>query len=122
MTRRDLSLTIALCASLMAHAALALVTFEGARHQLATIWLPGYPRSAAEMIDAEPVDAIRLGELRNEGLAPNSTPGAESLRAKEAPSDQALLSRDPVGPGRIGGPPSFSMILPTDGPTADATL
>jgi TonB family protein len=121
MTRRDLSLTIALCASLMAHAALALITFEGARRQLATIRLPGYPRSAADTIEADPTDAIRLGGLRNEGLSPNATPGEESSRAKEAPGDQALLSRDPVGPGRIGDPPSFSMIPPTDGPTVDAT-
>ena len=121
MTRRDLSLTIALCASLLAHGVLALVTFEGARRQLASIWLPGYPRTSEDMIEADVPAAIRLGGLEDKGLSPNASPGEESARAKDAPSDQALLSRDPVGPGRIGDLPSFSMIPPTDGPTVDAT-
>ena len=121
MRARDLSLTTALCASLVVHAILALVTFEGARRQLAHIWLPPFERHTADVIEADPIDAVRLGGLKDLGLAPNSSPGEESLRAIEAPNDQALLSRDPVGPGRIGGPMSFSMVAPTDGPTVDAT-
>jgi TonB family protein len=121
MTRRDLSLTIALCASLLVHGVLALVTFEGARRQLASIRIPGYPRPTPDMIEADPIDAIRLGGATNDGLSPNASPGREISRAKDAPGDQALLSRDPQGPGRVGDLPSFTLVPPTDGPNVDAT-
>jgi TonB family protein len=121
MSRRDLSLTIALCASLLAHGLLALITFEGARRQLAAIRLPGYPRQSSDTIAAAaPLVGIRLGGLSDDGLSPNASPGREGLRAKEAPGDQALLSRDPQGPGRVGDLPSFSLVPQTDGPAVDA--
>jgi TonB family protein len=119
MRPRDLSLTIALCASLVAHGILALATFEGARRQLAAIRLPGNPRDLIQ-VDTTP-DAVRLGGLVDEGLAPNASPGDDGLRARRAPVDQALLSRDPRGPGRIGDLPSDSLVPPTDGPTVDGT-
>ncbi len=121
MTPRDLSLTIALCASLLAHGVLALITFEGARRQLADIRLAGFPRQPPDMIEVDPPDTARLGGLANDGLAPNASPGDETSRAKDAPADQALLSRDPQGPGRIGDPPSFSLVPQIDGPTLDTT-
>ena len=122
MSRRDLSLTIALCASLLAHGALALVTFEGARRQMATIRLPGFPRDLPEQIPADPPDTANLGTDTNDGLSPNASPGKETIRAKDAPSDQALLSRDPQGPGRVGGPPSFSLVPQADEPMAEVPL
>ncbi len=121
MTRRDLSLTIALCASLLAHGVLALVTFEGAARQLATIRLPGYPRPSNDVIAAAAPDAVRLGGVTNDGLAPNESPGEENIRATDAPVDQALLSRDPRGPGRIGGLPSDSLLPQMSGPTVDGS-
>ena len=98
MSRRDLSLTIALCASLIAHGLLALITFEGARLQMASIRLPGFPRESADVITVDPPDTANLGTDTNDGLSPNASPGKETIRAKDAPSDQALLSRDPQGP------------------------
>ena len=120
MRARDLSLTIALCASLLAHGLLALVTFEGARLQMATIRLPGFPRDIPDVIEADPPDTANLGGAANDGFSPNASPGKETIRAKDAPSDQALLSRDPQGPGRIGDLPSFSLVPPTDEPSAAA--
>jgi TonB family protein len=116
MRARDLSLTIALCASLLAHGLLALITFEGARLQMATIRLPGFPRENPDVIEVDPPDTANLGGAANDGFSPNASPGKETIRAKDAPSDQALLSRDPQGPGRIGDLPSFSLV-----PQADET-
>ncbi len=121
MTPRDLSLTIALCASLLAHGALALITFEGARRQLGDIRLPGFPRQPPDMIEVDLPDTARLGGLANDGLAPNASPGDETIRAKDTPADQAMLSRDPEGPGRIGDLPSFSLVPQIDEPTVDTT-
>ena len=114
MRGRDLSLTIALCASLLAHGLLALITFEGARLQMATIRLPGFPRENPDVVEVDPPDTANLGGAANDGFSPNSSPGKETIRAKDAPSDQALLSRDPQGPGRIGDLPSFSLVPQTD--------
>jgi TonB family protein len=114
MRGRDLSLTIALCASLLAHGLLALITFEGARLQMATIRLPGFPREDPDVVEVDPPDTANLGGAANDGFSPNSSPGKETIRAKDAPSDQALLSRDPQGPGRIGDLPSFSLVPQTD--------
>ena len=114
MRARDLSLTIALSASLLAHGLLALVTFEGARLQMATIRLPGFLRETPDLIEADPPDTANLGGAANDGFSPNASPGKETIRAKDAPSDQALLSRDPQGPGRIGDLPSFSLVPQTD--------
>lgn len=120
MRPRDLSLTTALCASLVAHAVLALATLEGAARQSSLIRLPGHPREARELITVDAPRAARLGGLTDLGSAPNASPGDEELRAKAAPGDQALLSRDPRGPGHIGDLPSESLMRPTDGPTVDA--
>src|SRR5688500_7240315 len=114
MRARDLSLTIALSASLLAHGLLALITFAGARLQMATIRLPGYPRENPDVIEVDPPDTANLGGAANDGFSPNSSPGKETIRAKDAPRDQALLRRDPQGPGRIGDLPSFSLVPQTD--------
>lgn len=47
-----------------------------------------------------------MGDARGTGIGSNSSPGERPQRAREADEDQALLSRDPVGVGRIGAPPS----------------
>ncbi|HXE54313.1 MAG TPA: TonB family protein [Tepidisphaeraceae bacterium] len=50
-------------------------------------------------------DLDEMGDARGTGIGSNSSPGQHPLEAREADEDQALLSRDPVGVGRIGGPP-----------------
>ncbi|HEV2292928.1 MAG TPA: hypothetical protein VGR35_03680 [Tepidisphaeraceae bacterium] len=115
MTRRDLSLTIALCASLVAHGVLALVTFEGAARQLETVQFPPFPRQPADMMRLAPPDTVKLGGATDGGVASNAAPGEEPLFAKEGSADQARLSRDPRGLGRIGELPSESLVPQTDG-------
>jgi TonB family protein len=47
-----------------------------------------------------------MGDDAGTGIGSNSSPGDRPQEAMEAKEDQALLSRDPVGSGRIGAPPS----------------
>jgi len=47
-----------------------------------------------------------IGDPSGAGIASNGSPGDKPMQAREAEEDQALLSRDPVGMGRIGDPPS----------------
>lgn len=57
-----------------------------------------------------------MGDAAGTGIGSNSSPGDRPLEAPQATEDQALLSRDPVGPGRIGGPPAKYT-----GPTGDGS-
>lgn len=50
-------------------------------------------------------DLDEMGDANGTGIGSNSSPGDRPLQAREADEDQALLSRDPVGVGRIGGSP-----------------
>ena len=70
-----------------------------------------YVRALRTKVPAAKVDelVVRLddiGDPSGSGIASNSSPGETPLQAREADEDQALLSRDPVGMGRIGDPPS----------------
>jgi TonB family protein len=47
-----------------------------------------------------------MGDDQANGIGSNSSPGAEPMQAREAEQDQALLSRNPQGMGRIDLPPS----------------
>lgn len=47
-----------------------------------------------------------MGDAKGKGIGSNSSPGPTPLVAPEADEDQALLSRDPVGMGRLGAPPT----------------
>lgn len=65
-------------------------------------------RTKAPAVKAEEL-VVRLDDIGDpigSGIASNSSPGEAPLQAREADEDQALLSRDPVGMGRIGDPPS----------------
>ena len=48
-----------------------------------------------------------MGEANAKGTGAQSAKGKDLLRAPEADQDQAFLSRDPVGMGRVGDPPVF---------------
>lgn len=137
MRRSDVTLTIALCLSLAFHALLCVGAAERYVHG-AKIWLPGFPREelAAALYIDEPVplaeeSPLRLGEPDAAGTAIDTSPGEEPLLAPKGFQDQPFLSRDPVGPGKVGDEPSESLMVPGDGssgtpappvPPSDATI
>ena len=54
---------------------------------------------------ADPPD--EMGEPTGKGTGAQSAAGDVPLRAREGEQDQAFLSRDPVGHGKVGDPPAF---------------
>ncbi|HSS13469.1 MAG TPA: hypothetical protein VLL04_06245, partial [Rhizomicrobium sp.] len=61
---------------------------------------PKVPKPAVESPDD-------MGEANAHGTGAQAAKGKDLLRAPEADQDQAFLSRDPVGMGRVGDPPVF---------------
>lgn len=100
MARQRNIFLIALIASLLIH-------FGGAGAYVG--WAHFHPSGKRDLAPAAPELIVRLDDLGSAtgtGIGSNSSPGEEPLQAREADEDQALLSRDPVGVGRIGGPPA----------------
>jgi TonB family protein len=48
-----------------------------------------------------------MGDDQGNGIGSNSSPGDEPMQAREADEDQALLSRNPTGMGRVNLPPTL---------------
>jgi TonB family protein len=115
-SRRNLSLTVALCASLTAH---ALIVLWAARQYVAEIgghiMLPGFRLTllGSPLLPEEPRN--RLGDEDGKGTAMLSTPGELPLLAPKASQDQPFLSLDPVGAGEVGVKPTESTAPPDDG-------
>jgi TonB family protein len=61
-----------------------------------------------------------MGDASGKGFASNAANGKELLHAREGDEDQGFLSRDPVGRGKVGGPPSRNLELPGQGGSADS--
>lgn len=97
MRGRDLSLTIALCASLVVHGLLcwSMISAYAAEER---VFITKAQRQSPSTKTVEP-DPI-FGELKGQGSAPNSWDTAELFSAKLGDQSQAFLSRDPVGPGK----------------------
>lgn len=117
MTRRDISLTVALCASLVVHALLLGSVAEVYNLEVGTrIGLPGFPREAIVTALLIPTDdrqedpRQRLGDDSGKGQAISASPGQESMQARKGPQGQPFLSLDPEGPGNIGDDPTDSML------------
>jgi TonB family protein len=72
----------------------------------------GHRQTGPIMSDEADPRTSRFGEPEGSGYAMNSLVGEGILHAREGPQDQAWLSRDPVGPGRMLEEPSFSTALP----------
>jgi outer membrane biosynthesis protein TonB len=128
MNRSDVSLTFALCASLVLHAVLSLALAEAyVRDAGGRIWLPGLGRAAAAEAEA-PLPRFdfqedprrRLGDVAGTGYAIDESPGAQPMRARDGALDQPMLSRDPVGPGRVGNEPSEWTLPPGAGGASGA--
>ncbi|HWE02201.1 MAG TPA: energy transducer TonB [Tepidisphaeraceae bacterium] len=49
-----------------------------------------------------------MGEHAGKGTGSQAAKGDTPLKAPEADQDQAFLSRDPIGHGRVGDPPAFN--------------
>src|SRR5262245_25474703 len=123
MRKRDVSFTIALCASLVVHAGISLTMSESYVREFGRIWLPGFGRASLAEVDVpqmamfRPEDdpRFRLGESDATGTAIDSSAGDQPMLAPQGLQDQPFLSRDPIGPGKIGDPPTESTALPGDG-------
>ena len=126
MNRRpDVSLTFALCASLVLHGLLSLALAEAfVRDAGARIWLPPPAQRAVHVAEADaPMPRFeldedprrRLGDAGGTGYAIDESPGQKQLLARQGAQDQPMLSRDPVGPGRVGDDPSEWTAAPGDG-------
>jgi len=110
MKRRDHSAVIGLCASLVVHAGFvgALVgvyvhDIDGQR------WWPALvARAQADGLvwrDGE------FGESNGVGEALNSLGGQEPFVGRQGPQDQAPLSRDPIGNGKLADDPELATAL-----------
>jgi TonB family protein len=103
MRRRDLSLTIALCTSLIVHAAIsrALADRFVATHQ--HISLAGNARDTAQAdviatpVAPPPALEFDLGSPDGHGSAIEATPGDVPMQARQADEDQPLGRIDPPG-------------------------
>jgi TonB family protein len=116
--------TIAFCASLAVHAFVAVTAID--QYVDAKIYLPGFDRSrlAESTSDRiliplnEPAPAQapqpdeELGRSDGTGTAIDDSPGELPLIARKGPQDQAFLSRDPAGPGRMHSELSDSTLPP----------
>jgi len=114
MSRRDPSLSIALCASLSLHALILCMTAEIYAHRSAAhIRLPGFAQTTAltptlaEMPD-DPWN--RLGDSDGSGRAIDDASGLLPLLAPQGTQEQAFLSRDPQGLGEMGDEPGLSVL------------
>jgi TonB family protein len=109
--RADLTLTIALCASLVVHGAIATgLTAQYARY-LSKIYLTGTGRdSIGSSVAVEPEDPF--GKERGAGDAIADFKSDRTLMGREGPVPQAFLSRDARGFGRVGVDPSVNTLPP----------
>ncbi|HWP41462.1 MAG TPA: energy transducer TonB [Tepidisphaeraceae bacterium] len=114
MTRRDPSLSIALCASLSLHALILCTTAEIYAHrQAAHIRLPGFaPDTALTPMLTETADDPwkRLGDSQGSGRAIDNAAGELPLLAPQGRQEQAFLSRDPQGLAEMHDEPGVSIL------------
>lgn len=106
----DNSMLIPAIGSFAIHAVLAIVCAEIFSNYRP--WLAGFaPNDVKRSID-EPFIVNRsasLGSRDGIGFASNASQGERQLEAPFAPTDQAFLSRDPIGRGRVGNLPSMAL-------------
>lgn len=64
------------------------------------------PRRHPKAPEVDPPD--EMGQATGKGTGAQPAVGDRTLQAKQADQDQAFLSRDPVGHGRVGDPPAVN--------------
>jgi TonB family protein len=112
------TVTLSLCASLIVHGLLCVVMIQQYVRGARSIYLPSTVQRVAVAIST-PDGTPLFGTNAGKSNSPNEATGEEALRATFAPHDQAWLSRDPAGPGKIG-PPTMNLVPPVDGAPAAA--
>jgi TonB family protein len=116
MKRSDHSAAIGLCASLVVHAGVlaALLVFYVKDMDARQWWMSAAEadarRGRAEAIAPREADRLvyrdgEFGETKGKGEAMNSLEGDEAYMGRLGPQDQAPLSRDPVGNGKLAEEP-----------------
>jgi hypothetical protein len=124
MPRRRVSIsTVAFCGSLVVHAAIVFAAARTFVRQFDHIRLAGFvsgelPATVQPTVPVlvprpEPDDTA-LGDQNGTGDSISPSEGDLPLEAPKAEQSQLFLSRDPVGPGEVGTPPSMS-VLPQGG-------
>ena len=116
--------TVALCASLTLH---VLLFVFAERQYERSLWALGFDalapmRAIAGVVESAdrgplvfitpPKPAVQLGRTDGTGAATDDSPGDEPMQAKLAEQDQPLLSRDPVGPGKMHDEPAEGLAPP----------
>ena len=106
MARRTYILPIALGCSLVIH-----VSGMGAWYAYRSIMArgTGHAPQYTEMVVSLEDDSDRhqdMGDATGKGIGSNNEPGQKPLEAPQADEDQALLSRDPQGMGRLSLTPT----------------
>jgi TonB family protein len=118
MARHSNIFLIALACSLCLHllSLSAYVEYSRWHMPVATIAKPRHPQTRPATSAAEELIVVYpdMGDATGTGIGSNSSPGDQALQAMQAKEDQALLSRNPTGSGRIGAVPSKWI-----GPTGD---
>jgi TonB family protein len=109
MKRRDHSAVIGLCASLVVHAGFVGALVGAYVHQLdRQTWWPA-------LIERGHADGMiwrdgEFGATQGKGEALNSLEGLEPFVGRLGPQDQAPLSRDPVGNGKLADDPEMTAL------------
>lgn len=106
MARRTYILPIALGCSLVIH-----VSGMGAWYAYRSIMAraTGHAPQYTELVVSVEDDSDRhqdMGDATGKGIGSNNEPGQKPLEAPQADEDQALLSRDPQGMGRLSSTPT----------------
>src|SRR4051812_17718906 len=116
MKRRDHSAAIGLCASLLMHGGVATALIAVYAHDLdrQRSWPAMVQRAQAreERPDAQQIwRDSEFGEHSGQGEALNSLAGLEPFVGRRGPQDQAPLSRDPIGNGKLNDEPQKATAL-----------
>jgi TonB family protein len=116
MNRRDHTLAIALCVSLVAHTGTLLVLagqYASAPRNLPALATASRPEAGPIFVPQPPPPAeLLFGDQKGTGDAMNSAPGDESMVGRDGGQVQAFLSRDPVGAGKVGVDPTMNVLPP----------
>jgi TonB family protein len=124
LSRRDISLTVALCASLTLHTLLLRAGADLYSKQFNHISLPGFPRVQIEnALLIEPPDdpEHRLGDSKGTGEAISESPGVTPMQATKGPQNQPLLGLDPPGsPNKSAEEPNDSQLSQSQPAAASA--
>src|SRR6185437_7685327 len=107
MSRGDHSFLAAIIISLVIHALVLEASIRYSRYSWSGYLPPSKQSLPVSAIYIAPHDAsLEFGAADGHGNAANAAPGDLPMLGRDGDQTQAFLSRDPVGPGRVGDDPS----------------